>query len=31
MVSLEHGSIQADKLIPLARDVIAAARGATPA
>jgi hypothetical protein len=31
MVSLEHGSLQADKLIPLARDVIAAARGAAPA
>lgn len=29
MVSFEHGSAQADKLIPLARDVIAAARGTT--
>ena len=27
MVSLEHGSAQADRLIPLARDVIVAARG----
>ena len=26
MVSLEQGSVQADKLIPLARDVVASAR-----
>lgn len=27
LVSLEQGSLQADRLLPLARDVIAAARG----